>query len=346
MFRQPGTTSVTEVSESDCVRQAKPPGFFDPFPMSFLSKLFGKRQRSVAELARWLDAPEKELREWLTSSPTWARGYDYTRFTVPKRRGGVRTIDAPGEKLKALQRNILHKLLNPLTPHRAATGFVPGRSIVDNARPHAGQGVVINLDLADFFPSVTDKQVEQVFTAMNWEAEAATILSRLCTLEGRLPQGAPTSPALSNLVCRKLDARLSALAEHFDGHYTRYADDLTFSFPAFGRNKRRRPKPADQPSRRRPGGVTRKLLTWIKEIIQTEGFRIQMKKQVRVQRQHQRQTATGLVVNQAVNLPRATRRLIRAMQHHERLGKLDAAGVRRLRGLEALARMVEEQRNQ
>jgi retron-type reverse transcriptase len=314
--------------------------------LSGLSKLFGKRQRTVAELARWLDTPEKELREWLTSSPAWARGYDYSRFTIPKRRGGSRTIDAPGENLKALQRKILHKLLNPLSPHPAATGFVPGHSIVDNARPHVGRGVVINLDLADFFPSVAARHVEQIFRAMNWDAEAATILARICTLDGRLPQGAPTSPALSNLVCRRLDARLSALAEHFNGHYTRYADDLTFSFAAFGRNKRRHPKPKGQPSRRKEDGVTRRLLAWIKEIIQAEGFRIQMKKKVRVQRPHQRQTATGLVVNEAVNLPRATRRLIRAMQHRERLGQLEPAGVRRLRGLEAFARMVEEQRTE
>jgi hypothetical protein len=240
---------------------------------------------------------------------------------------------------------VLHRLLNPLPAHPAATGFVRGRSIVHNARPHVGRGVVINLDLADFFPTITAERVAQGFQARGWNAEAATLLSRICTSEGRLPQGAPTSPALSNLVCRKLDARLSALTAAKGGSYTRYADDITLSLPAFGRNKRLRPRPKARPPLARPAeAASRSLLTLARQIIEEEGFRIQMKKKVRVQRPHQRQTATGLVVNQRVNLPRAVRRRIRAMQHHERLGRLDEAGQRRLRGLEALLGMVQKQR--
>jgi hypothetical protein len=311
-------------------------------------KAFGKllqpKERGLPELARWLDLPERDLREWLGNAPMWSRGYEYNTFTLPKRRGGTRTIEAPTEKLKTLQRRILHRVLKKLKPHSAATGFLMGRSIVDNARPHVGQGVVINLDLADFFPNITAAQVEQAWRARGWNAEAARVLARICTSDGHLPQGAPTSPALSNLVCYRMDARLTALAKRFDGAYTRYADDLTFSFPAFGRNKRRHPKPAGQPSRKRPDGVTRRILAWAREIIEAEGFRIQLKKKVRVQRPHQRQSATGLIVNHTVNLPRATRRLIRAMQHRERLGRLDEAGVRRLRGLESLAAMVKRQR--
>jgi hypothetical protein len=171
----------------------------------------------------------------------------------------------------------------------------------------------------------------------------------VCTDDGRLPQGAPTSPALSNLVCRRLDARLDALARRFDGAYTRYADDLTFSFPAFGRNRRLRPRPRRRASGWKPASgvpVSRSFLTWARDIIQAEGFRIQFKKKVRVQRPHQRQTATGLVVNRLVNVPRARRRLIRAMQHRERQGRLDEAGQRQLRGWEALLRMVEVQRGE
>jgi len=115
-----------------------------------LTQLF-RREHSVTDLAKWLDLPEAELREWLGAAPMWSRGYDYARFTLPKRRGGTRAIEAPNDKLKALQRRILQRLLNPLPMHPAATGFVRGRSIVDNARPHIGRGVVINLDLADFF---------------------------------------------------------------------------------------------------------------------------------------------------------------------------------------------------
>ena len=280
----------------------------------------------------------------------WADGFDYKRFTIPKRRGGTRNIEAPSDKLKALQRRVLWRLLQPLALRPCATGFVRGRSIVDNARPHVGQGVVINLDLADFFNSISVERAQQVFGAHGWNTDAAAILARICTSEGRLPQGAPTSPALSNLVCRRLDARLSALAAKAQGQYTRYADDLTFSFPGFGRNKRRRaPRvraSGDGARRRRPAGPSRSLFKKIGVIIADEGFRIQRKKRVRIQRAHQRQTATGLVVNQKLNAPRAMRRLVRAMQHRARLGKLDPAGQKRLSGLQSFLEMVEKQRSQ
>lgn len=305
----------------------------------------GRRERTPGDLAKWLDLPEAELREWLKNAALWTRGYEYARFTLPKRHSGLRTIEAPNEKLKTLQRRVLHRLLNPLPVHPAATGFVPGRSIVDNARPHAGRGVVINIDLADFFPSLTAERVTAAFRGLGWNADAATILSRICTTENHVPQGAPTSPAISNLVCRRLDVRLSALIKKFGGQYTRYADDLTFSLPGFGVNKRLRPRPKNKsPLPARPRPAPRGVLTTIRKIIEEEGFKIQLKKKVRVQRAHQRQTATGLIVNREVNLPRRTRRLIRAMQHYERSGRLDANRQKQLRGLEALAKMVEEQR--
>ncbi|MCC7358333.1 MAG: RNA-directed DNA polymerase [Anaerolineales bacterium] len=319
--------------------------------MNFL-KAFGRlggRERGLAELARWLGLPETELRPWLSSAPAWARGYDYTRFTIPKRRGGARTIDAPGDKLKALQRRVHQRLLAGLKLNPAATGYVRGRSIVDNARPHTQQAVVINVDLADFFPSITADRVKAVWRAHGWNDEAATALTHICTLDGRLPQGAPTSPALSNLVCRRLDKRLSELARRCAGAYTRYADDLTLSLPSLGRNRRRRPGPPRsgpaQPRLAQRARHSRKIITQLREIIEAEGFRIQWKKRLRLQRAHQRQTATGLVVNAVVNLPRATRRLIRAMQHRDRLGQLDEAGRRRLQGLVNLQQMVLKQRN-
>lgn len=315
--------------------------------MSLFKSIIGKlrRERSVADLAHWLDLPDKDLREWLTTSPAWARGYDHTRFTIPKRRGGVRTIDAPNDKLKTLQRRVQRRLLDSLPIHPAATGFVQGRSIVDNARPHVGRSVVINLDLADFFPTITVERVATAFRGLGWDAESAAILSRICTYEGRLPQGAPTSPAISNLVCRKLDERLAGLVKRCGGQYTRYADDITISLPGLGRNKRLRPRPKTKPRIEAPHYPSRSLLTTIRNIVEQEGWKIQMKKKVRIQRPHQRQTATGLVVNCAVHLPRAVRRRIRAMQHRARLGRLDAAGLARLRGWEALMQMIDRQAN-
>jgi retron-type reverse transcriptase len=292
--------------------------------MSLLGKLF-RRERSLADLAKWLGVPPAELSLWRSGLPGPASGYGYSTFSIPKRHSGVRAIEAPTPKLKALQRTVVHRLLNPLPVHPAATGFVPGRSIVDNARPHVGQAVVVNIDLVDFFPSITRARVEAFFRAIGWNAEASAVLANLCTRDGHLPQGAPTSPALSNLVNRKLDARLDALARSFGGHYTRYADDLTFSF-------------SEYPTR------TRKAVKHIRAVIEDEGYRIQMKKKVRLQRAHQRQTATGLVVNAVVNAPRALRRKLRAMRHHAQTGRLPSGERERLRGWEAFVGMVVKQR--
>src|SRR5574341_491679 len=153
--------------------------------MGLFGKLF-KRERSLTDLSKWLEVPQADLSAWRSGMPGWASGYDYTTFGIPKRRGGVRTIEAPSPKLKTLQRTVLHRLLNPLPIHPAATGFVPGRSIVDNARPHAGHGVVINIDLADFFPTITAERVARAFRGLGWNQEAATILTNLCTYEGHL----------------------------------------------------------------------------------------------------------------------------------------------------------------
>lgn len=303
----------------------------------------------MRSLAEWLGLQESELRDWLGGRPPEPRGreYHYTSFTIPKRTQGFRTIEAPSDPLKALQRRILHRLLNPVPVHYAARGFVLGKSIVHNARAHAGRGVVINLDLADFFPSIRAEKVLKTFRALGWNREAAQILTHICTQGGHLPQGAPTSPALSNLVCRRMDTRLTALVKTAaGGRYTRYADDITISFPRFGRNRRPRRQKSNAVKKRAPWrrAASRVLLYAIRAILENEGFQIQMKKKVRVQREHQRQMVTGLVVNRVVNLPREARRRLRAMQHRERQGALDEAGKRRLRGLEALQHMVEAQR--
>ena len=317
--------------------------------MGFLNKLFSTlipdRGRTPALLAQWLGMPESDLRSWLDGPPN--PGYSYRRFTVPKRRGGERIIDAPSDDLKVLQKRIYNKLLRRLPAHPAVTGFVQGRSIVDNARPHSNQAVVINLDLADFFPSISAEQVWKAWRGIGWNKESARILTNICTCEKRLPQGAPTSPALSNLVCRKLDVRLTAYTQgkRINGHYTRYADDLTFSFEALGKNKRRRKKPEGAPERKQILAASRTVLRGIRGIVEDEGFRIQKKKRVRIQRAHQRQTATGLVVNRAVNLPREVRRRIRAMQHRMKHRKLQPGQQQELSGWEALQRMILTQRN-
>src|SRR5262249_33968570 len=137
----------------------------------------------------------------------------------------------PEARLKALQRTILHRLLRRLRAHPAAMGFERGQSIVHNAALHVGRKVVIKLDLVDFFPSTRAGRIERYFRRVGWNGEAAALLTRLCTHEGGLPQGAPTSPRLSNLVNWLLDSRIDRFVRRRKGSYTRYADDITISFP-------------------------------------------------------------------------------------------------------------------
>lgn len=179
----------------------------------------------------------------------------WRRFLIPKKTGGLRKISAPMPRLKQAQHWVLHEILEKLPTHDAAHGFVAGRSIVTNARPHIGRQVVVNLDLKDFFPTVSWIRVRGLFRSFGYSLEASTVLALLCTeaevdeveIDGKrwfvhrsapdaapgtiarfLPQGSPCSPAITNLICVRLDQRLTGLARKLGFTYTRYADDLTF----------------------------------------------------------------------------------------------------------------------
>jgi hypothetical protein len=176
----------------------------------------------------------------------------YRRFAMPKKTGGERIISAPMPRLKRAQYWVLDNILAKAPLHPAAHGFTRGRSIVSNASPHIGQAVVINVDLKDFFPSIAMPRVKGVFKTLGYSEQVATVLALLSTesasetvvVDGEtfhvshgprtLPQGAPSSPALTNILCRCLDARLQGAAAKLGFRYTRYADDLTFSSGADG----------------------------------------------------------------------------------------------------------------
>jgi RNA-directed DNA polymerase len=237
----------------------------------------------------------------------------YHHFTIPRRSGGVRSISAPKQQLALMQRAILREILGKIPVHPAATAFVPGSSIVEHARRHAGQAVVVRLDIADFFPSITYRRVKGMFQSLGYSDGAATILGLLTTDRPRgenvkggvrvaaftgpafLPQGASTSPAISNLICRRLDARLNGLARAHGFTYSRYADDLTFSHS---------------------GGDAElgRLMSSVPVILREEGFRLNDAK-TRVMRGGQRQIVTGLTVNDGVAIPRADLRRFRAFLH-------------------------------
>ena len=140
----------------------------------------------------------------------------YREFTIPKRSGGQRHILAPTPALRAVQRTILRRLLNKLKVHPAAVGFQRGESFVTNARRHCQRAVVVRLDVRDFFASISAPRVEGYFRAIGWNRTVARRLTQLCTWDGKLPPGAPTSPRLSNLVNYELDARLAGLVAAYN----------------------------------------------------------------------------------------------------------------------------------
>jgi len=235
----------------------------------------------------------------------------YIRFKMPKKTGGERVISAPMPNLKEAQRWILVNILDKLEIHQAAHGFYRERSIITNAIPHVGADVVINFDLKDFFPSISYKRVKGLFHSFGYSETAATIFALLCTsadierlqLDGKtyyvavgdryLPQGSPASPAISNLLCRRLDKRLTGMADKLGFTYTRYADDLTFS----GRGE----------SLRHICNVLRRT----ESIVIYEGLRVNQDK-TRVLRKTRQQEVTGVVVNEKLSVCRKTLRKFRA----------------------------------
>ncbi len=238
----------------------------------------------------------------------------YRRFLMPKKRGGHRLISAPMPRLKQAQHWILEQVLEKVALHDAAHGFRRERSILTNATPHCGAPLVINLDLRDFFPNVTWKRVFGLFVALGYSRSVATICAQLCTeppveeveMDGEtwhvatgvrhLPQGAPTSPAITNLLCRRMDARMAGIARKHQFRYTRYADDLTFSSPAGDRE------------------ASRKLLWHVKRVIEEEGFHLHPDK-LRIMGKGRRREVTGLIVGDKAAVPREDVRAYRALLH-------------------------------
>ncbi len=250
-----------------------------------------------ASIAAWLGVAAPEL-EWLADRLAVA-GH-YRRYW----RGG-RLIEAPGRRLARAQRQILDGLLSRVPPHDAAHGFRRSRSVRTAVEPHVKQPCLLVMDLRAFFPSVRASRVHALLQRAGYPEGAARMLTRLCTTRCRvlpaadrvvdlavldhyrrrhLPQGAPTSPALANLVAYHLDARLTGFARSVGARYTRYADDLIFSGPVALRRAAF------------AGLVTR--------IVRDEGFAVNPKK-TRAMGQGARQQVLGIVVNERPTLPRA-----------------------------------------
>lgn len=270
---------------------------------------------SLGELAQWFRLPLREM-EWFADlkglqrsirSSESLRHYHYQ--IVEKRSGGLRLIESPKQRMKALQRQILEEIVNRIPAHEAVHGFVKGRSIRTFAQPHTGQTVVLRMDLQNFFPSIRRARIQGLFRTLGYPETVADILGGICTnrtpqdvfrradqgdlaevralyARSHLPQGAPTSPALANASCYRMDCRLAGLAKAIGATYTRYADDLAFSGgPDFQR-------------------AINGFSEYVAFVVADEGLAINFRKTRRMNRAV-RQHLAGLVVNDRLNLKRA-----------------------------------------
>ncbi len=222
----------------------------------------------------------------------------YATFTIPKKSGGQRSISSPPDKLKYVQELIYKNVLSKALLHPCCHGFISGRSIITNAEYHTNKDVVVNVDIKDFFPSISASRVYGVFQSLGFNKHEARLLTRIATRNNCLPQGAPTSPIIANITCKRLDSRLSGLVKKMDGKYSRYADDLTFS----GDEK------------------ILKVIPRIYKIIGAEGFLVAIEK-TRVTRKGNRQEVTGLTVNKKISIQRKRRKNLRAIIHHFKTSK-------------------------
>jgi RNA-directed DNA polymerase len=275
------------------------------------------RIESVGALCDWLWLEPGQL-EWFADLKGLCYKNDRPRINhyhyrvLSKRDGNIRLIEAPKPRLKKLQGQILTEILERIPPHPSVHGFIKGRSIRTFAAPHAGQRVVLRMDLSDFFPTFAAARIQTLFRTMGYPEPVADLLGGICTnaaprdlcrgfpTESRglysrphLPQGAPASPALANLGSYRLDCRLSGLAESAGASYTRYADDLAFSG---GEEFEKR---------------VERFSTHVAAILLEEGFTVNHRK-TRIMRQGVRQHLAGLVVNQHMNVRRSDFDLLKA----------------------------------
>ncbi len=282
---------------------------------------------SLADLCRELGLQQQYVLELASEAEKF-----YTTFDRPKRSGGTRPICASEGRLKSFQRTLLSGVLSRYPMPQHVHGCVKGRSTATNAREHVNQDVVLNIDLSDFFGSIHFDSIRQIYQDIfSFDDGASRTLSQLTTFKNRLPQGAPTSPALANLAALELDLAIiqvctQALSdENFS--YSRYVDDITIS----GSNS------------------IVELLPQVHQAIERNGFRAHPQK-TRILRKSTRQWVTGMVVNQKLSPPKTVIRKVRQhlyycqrygiKDHCETHGTNPAAFLAKLRGCIGYIRMT------
>lgn len=271
---------------------------------------------TTGDVAALVGLPLQKLTWWVYALRLERR---YDRFSIVRRSGGAdRIISAPIKPIKDIQRRLARVLTDCYDPPVNVHGFVPGRSPRSNASRHRRQTWVLKFDLDEFFPSINFGRVRGMFMAFpfDYPAPVATLLAHICCYENELPQGAPTSPIVSNFICRGLDVELGRLARAERCFYTRYADDVCLSTD---RSSFPTGLASYEPSA--PATLGKQLTS----IIVANGFSINPEK-TRLMRRTQRQRVTGLLVNEKLNVPSEYVRNLRNLLHiWERYGQADAA---------------------
>lgn len=217
----------------------------------------------------------------------------YTKKYILKKDGTKRELLVPSIHLKNIQKNILKNVLYGLTPSKYVTSYQKNKTIVDNALPHVGQKLVLKLDIKDYFNNITFEEIYNIFPSTIFPPSLRVLLTKLCTYNDYLPQGAPTSPYISNLVLKNFDNYLGKYCAERNINYTRYSDDLTFSGDF------------------NPYKLTNKVKAYLESI----GFNLNTKKK-HIIYNNQCQSVTGITVNQKVNISAKYRQDIRKNMYY------------------------------
>lgn len=250
------------------------------------------------DLANFLDIEYKTLR-FLTYHRDVLTIDNYNRYKIAKKKGGFRQIAAPKTTLKKVQRKILDDILVKIPVSKCANGFLKNTSVLTGANKHFTKTkLLINMDIKDFFPTIDFKRVLGMFKSFGYSSYVSSLLAILCTYCERteikikdeikyvrtskriLPQGAPSSPMITNIICNNLDRRLEGLSKKYEFKYTRYADDLSFSLNNnFDENS-----------------LILEFYKYINKVIKEEGFKVN-KDKTRFLRQNNSQSITGIIIN-------------------------------------------------
>ena len=265
---------------------------------------------SLADLASFWKIPSSQISFHAFHSD---KNQSYNTFLISRRNGRKRRIEQPSRALKYIQRIVHESLIKVYGPHPAVHGYVAGKSIVTNAQNHLGRRYVLNIDLEDFFPSITRQRIygRLIVGPYSFNSTIANIIASLSTnIYGKLPQGSPSSPVLANIVVAQMDADLAELCGSLNCRYTRYADDITISTS----RREMSPRIARYPNAQGTGQVI--IGDELATIIEKHGFKINQRKS-RLQSYWTRQMCTGLIVNgNQPSVPRMYIRHLRSLIHH------------------------------